>query len=186
MICATEYTQSGDGRFLAYIPSMMEKSALGGEGGGVRAHPLSLVTITYKDAVYAPTVRADTLALFHLTLYVLCGLRVHATPPPTSRPRPPSLSLPLFYFILFAMKSYSRVRVPLKTSVICRAPVTICSINTLIALLLSHTSFCTCSRIIIKWQERVKNCYQKFVFAKESYFSNALFMKSSKQETLSF
>jgi hypothetical protein len=37
MVCATEYTESGNGRFLAYIPSMMEKSALAVEGGGVHA-----------------------------------------------------------------------------------------------------------------------------------------------------
>ncbi len=34
----------------------MEKSALAGEGGGVTAHPsVTLFTITYKVAVYAPS-----------------------------------------------------------------------------------------------------------------------------------
>ncbi len=49
-----EYTQSGDCRFLAYIPFMMEKSSLAGEGGamGVHAHPLSAYYhLTYKVAV---------------------------------------------------------------------------------------------------------------------------------------
>jgi hypothetical protein len=40
----TEYTQSGNGHFLAYISSMVEKLAQAGDGGGgwVHAHPLSL------------------------------------------------------------------------------------------------------------------------------------------------
>ncbi len=41
IVLVTECTQSSDGRFLAYIPSMMEKSAMAGEGGGVHAPPLS-------------------------------------------------------------------------------------------------------------------------------------------------
>jgi hypothetical protein len=51
---------------------MMEKSALAGEGGGggARPPPFTLVTITYKVAVYAPTKRADTLPLFHLYPYM--------------------------------------------------------------------------------------------------------------------
>jgi hypothetical protein len=44
---------------------MMEKFTQVSEGGGAR-HPLSLFTITYKVAVYAPAEWADTLALFHL------------------------------------------------------------------------------------------------------------------------
>jgi hypothetical protein len=48
--------------------SMMEKSALAGEGWDARPPPFTPVTITYKVAVYAPAERADTctLTLFHL------------------------------------------------------------------------------------------------------------------------
>jgi hypothetical protein len=41
---------------------MIEKSAL----AGARPPPFTLVTITYKVAVYALAERADTLPLFHL------------------------------------------------------------------------------------------------------------------------
>jgi hypothetical protein len=37
----------------------MEKSALAGEGGGARPPPFTLVTLTYKVAVYAPAERVD-------------------------------------------------------------------------------------------------------------------------------
>ncbi len=36
-----------------------------GEVGGACPHPFTLITITYKVAVYAPTEKADTLTLFH-------------------------------------------------------------------------------------------------------------------------
>ncbi len=36
----TEYTQSGNARFLAYIPSWMDKSAMAGEGGGYTPTPV--------------------------------------------------------------------------------------------------------------------------------------------------
>ncbi len=66
-VCNTEYTKSGNGRTLA-----MEKLAQAVEGGGVHVHTLSLFTITYKVAVYAPAERADTLFLFNLyPLYTL-------------------------------------------------------------------------------------------------------------------
>ncbi len=51
------YTQSGNG----VHSIMMEKSALVGESWGARPPPLTLFTITYKVAVYAPAERADTL-----------------------------------------------------------------------------------------------------------------------------
>jgi hypothetical protein len=55
---------------------MMEKSALAGEGEGCTPNHLHYFTITYKVAVavYAPAAgRADTLTLFHLYTYALCG-----------------------------------------------------------------------------------------------------------------
>ncbi len=41
VVAFTEYTQSGNGRFLVYISIKTEKSALAGEGEGLHAHPLS-------------------------------------------------------------------------------------------------------------------------------------------------
>jgi hypothetical protein len=70
----TEYTQSGNGWFLAYIPSWW-KNQPWLVRVGLYAHPLSrftLFTITYKVAVYAPAERADTLPLFHP--YPICTL----------------------------------------------------------------------------------------------------------------
>jgi hypothetical protein len=54
---------------------MMEKLANDGEGGGgggARPPFFTIVTITYKVAVYTPADRADTFPLFHLYPYVLC------------------------------------------------------------------------------------------------------------------
>jgi hypothetical protein len=68
----TEYTQSGDCRFLAYIHIMMEKSPLAGEVGGCTPTTGQHITITYKVAVYTPAERADTFPLFHL--YPICTL----------------------------------------------------------------------------------------------------------------
>jgi hypothetical protein len=48
----------------------VEKLAQPGEGGGARPPPFTLVTITYKVAVYAPAERADTLPLFHIYPYM--------------------------------------------------------------------------------------------------------------------
>jgi hypothetical protein len=53
---------------------MMEKLAQDSVGGGARPPPFAIVTITYKVAVYAPAERADTIRLFLLYPYVLCGL----------------------------------------------------------------------------------------------------------------
>jgi hypothetical protein len=51
----TEYTQSGNGRFLASILSWWKISALAGKGGGWTPTPFhsTVFTITYKVAVYA-------------------------------------------------------------------------------------------------------------------------------------
>ncbi len=53
----------------------MEKSALSGEAGGCTPTPFHSITIAYKFAMYAPTKRADTLAVFLLhpkcTLWLL-------------------------------------------------------------------------------------------------------------------
>ncbi len=45
-----------------------------GRGMHAQPFPCTLFTITYKIAVYAPAKRADTLTLFYLYPYVLCGL----------------------------------------------------------------------------------------------------------------
>jgi hypothetical protein len=52
---------------------MIEKLVETDQGGGARPPPLTIVTITNKVAVCAPAVRADTLPIFHLNPYVLCG-----------------------------------------------------------------------------------------------------------------
>jgi hypothetical protein len=53
---------------------MMEKLAQPGEGWGVHAHTLSLhLPLPKLQCTYAPAERADTLILFHLYPYVLCG-----------------------------------------------------------------------------------------------------------------
>ncbi len=89
----TEYTQSGNGWFLANIPIMMEKSALAGESGGFTPIPFhSSWAITYKFAVKVRSTvseRADTLLLFHLYPYMCsvswtpagsaCSARVNGT-----------------------------------------------------------------------------------------------------------
>ncbi len=53
------------------------KLAQAGEGGGARPPPSTVFTITYKVALHlhAPAQRTDTLTLFHLYPYVLCGLQ---------------------------------------------------------------------------------------------------------------
>jgi hypothetical protein len=67
----TEYTQSGDCRFLAYIPPMMEKSALAVKGGGCTPTSFQLITISTKF------LRGQIHSLYLIsTLYVLCGLEV--------------------------------------------------------------------------------------------------------------
>jgi hypothetical protein len=68
----TEYTQSGNGRFLAYTFHHDGKIRTGlVRVGGARPPPFTLCTITYKVAVYAPAERADTHPLFHVYPYVL-------------------------------------------------------------------------------------------------------------------
>ncbi len=49
-------------------------------GGGGCPTPFTISTITRKAAVYAPDKRADTLPLFHLYPYVLCGSLRLSTP----------------------------------------------------------------------------------------------------------
>jgi len=44
-----------------------------GEGGVACPPHFTIVTNTYKVAVYAPAKLADTLPLFHLYPYALCG-----------------------------------------------------------------------------------------------------------------
>ncbi len=57
---------------------MMEKLAQAGQGGGCTPTPFHSITITYKVAMYAPAKSADTLPLFNLFPYVLCGLNTEA------------------------------------------------------------------------------------------------------------
>jgi hypothetical protein len=52
----------------AFWRTLIEKLAQAGEGGGCT--PFTVVTITYKVAVYAPAEWADTLTLFHLYQYM--------------------------------------------------------------------------------------------------------------------
>ncbi len=52
---------------------MMEKLAQAGAGGCAPSSPSTIFTIKYKVAVYAPAERADTLPLFHVYSYVVCG-----------------------------------------------------------------------------------------------------------------
>ncbi len=59
------YTQSGNGRFLAYIPPRWENQPRAGKGGGC-----TTFIIMYKVAVYAPAEWTDTLTLFHLYQYL--------------------------------------------------------------------------------------------------------------------
>ncbi len=65
-----QYTQSGNGRFLAYIPSWWKNQPWLVRVRGARPPPFTLVTITYKVVVYASAERADTLPLFHLYPYI--------------------------------------------------------------------------------------------------------------------
>ncbi len=69
-VISTEYTQSGNGFFLASIPSWRKTSPGWVRVGGARPPAFTLFTITYKVAVYAPAERADTLILFHLYQYM--------------------------------------------------------------------------------------------------------------------
>ncbi len=70
-IFITEYTQSGNGRYLAIFHLDGKISQ-----GWCTPTPFhyTIITITNKVAVYAPAERADTLPLFHL--YVLYDLHL--------------------------------------------------------------------------------------------------------------
>ncbi len=74
------HTQSGNGHFLAYIHSIMVKTAQPGEGlGGARPPPFTQSTITSKVLVYAPAEADILLPISPLPLYVLCGSDGHIT-----------------------------------------------------------------------------------------------------------
>ncbi len=73
MVSITEYTHTEWQRPLSGVHSILIEK-LAGEGGGCTPTPLTLFTITYKVALYAPAQRTDTLTLLHLYSYVLCGL----------------------------------------------------------------------------------------------------------------
>jgi hypothetical protein len=53
---------------------------LGRGGAYALPPPFTLFTITYKVTVYAVAERADTLTLFYLYPYVLCGDSYHLSP----------------------------------------------------------------------------------------------------------
>jgi hypothetical protein len=61
-----QYTQSGNIRFLAYIPSRWKNQPWLVRVEVHYPHPLTLFTITHQVAVYAPAEGADSLSLFHL------------------------------------------------------------------------------------------------------------------------
>jgi hypothetical protein len=63
-VILTEYTQSGNGRFLMYIH--IEKLGQAEECGGARPPPFTLFTTTFEVAKYTQVERADTLPLSHL------------------------------------------------------------------------------------------------------------------------
>jgi hypothetical protein len=50
------------------------KSVLVGGGGGARPPPFTLVTTTYKVAVYSPAENRCTTPISSLLRYVLCGV----------------------------------------------------------------------------------------------------------------
>ncbi len=69
----TEYTQSGNARYLPHIPSWWTNQPWLVRVGCTRPHPFTLFTIMYKVAVYAPPERADTLPVFHhYSNFTLC------------------------------------------------------------------------------------------------------------------
>jgi hypothetical protein len=74
---ATEYTQSDNCRFLAYITSRWKNQPWVVRVGGERPPPFTLFTITYKVAMFAPAERAYTLPRFHLyPLFTLWSLQL--------------------------------------------------------------------------------------------------------------
>ncbi len=72
LVTCSENTQSGNGRFLAYIPWKNEPTLVW--VGSARPPPFTTFNITYKVAVYAPAEWADTLTLFHLYQYMYSNL----------------------------------------------------------------------------------------------------------------
>jgi hypothetical protein len=65
IVPCTEYTQSGNGHFLAYSPSWWKNQpSLLRAGGGACPPPFTICTNTYKVVVYVPAERADILPLY--------------------------------------------------------------------------------------------------------------------------
>ncbi len=76
-VTITEHTQSGNGRFLAYIPSWWKNSPCWW-GWGADAHPLSLYPPLHTKLqcpLQLECAAADILSLFHLYPYELCEVR---------------------------------------------------------------------------------------------------------------
>jgi hypothetical protein len=70
----TEYTQNGNGNFLAYVNSiMMEKSAQTGEGGGSTSTPFHYVYHHVQSCGFSSWEGRYTLPISTLPQYVLCG-----------------------------------------------------------------------------------------------------------------
>ncbi len=67
----TEYTQSGNCHFLAYIPPRWKNQPSLLRLGGARPPPFTKSTIAYTVVVYAPAERADTLPDKTLLLFLL-------------------------------------------------------------------------------------------------------------------
>jgi hypothetical protein len=71
LLNTTEYTQSRNAHFLAYIPSRWKNlPSLVGGGGGARPLPFTISAIMDKFVVYAPAERGNTLPLFLLYPYI--------------------------------------------------------------------------------------------------------------------
>jgi hypothetical protein len=86
-------TQSGNGHFLAYIPSWWKNLPRLVRVGDA---PFTITTITYKVVVYAPVKRADTLPLFLLYPYMYSVAETEANGDSRSKyGRYPSLVGPL-------------------------------------------------------------------------------------------
>ncbi len=70
VVQATEFTQSGNCHFLAYIPSVMEKSAQPGEGGGCTPTHFHYVYHHEQSCGVHSSFSLDTLPLFLLYPYM--------------------------------------------------------------------------------------------------------------------
>jgi hypothetical protein len=78
----SQSTQSGNGHFLAYIPSTRVKPARAAARVGVHAYPISLYLpsrTNYCSILYAPAEKADTLPLFLLYPYVYSVVHMNIT-----------------------------------------------------------------------------------------------------------